>query len=113
MILGYHPSKRAQNQEELVACWRRVKSRPAAEWLAEMDRRQVPCAPINDFSDILHDPHVAHMGLVKTLELPNGAITKPSGFRFPSAFDQIDIQSPPALGADNQTVYDEWLRQDK
>ena len=60
-------AKRAQNQQELVALLAPLfKLRPAAEWLAEMDRRQVPCAPINDFADILHDPHVAHMGLVKT-----------------------------------------------
>ena len=107
--------KRAQNQQELVALLApRFKSRPAAEWLAEMDRRQVPCAPINDFADILHDPHVAHMGLVKTLELPNGAITKTVGFPVSiSGFYHIDIQSPPALGADNQTVYNEWLGPDK
>ena len=50
-------AKRAQNQQELVALLApRFKSRPAAEWLDEMDRRQVPCAPINDFADILHDP---------------------------------------------------------
>ena len=108
-------AKRAQNQQELVALLApRFKSRPAAEWLDEMDRRQVPCAPINDFADILHDPHVAHMGLVKTLELPNGAITKTVGFPVSiSGIDQTDIQSPPALGADNQTVYDEWLGPDK
>ena len=108
-------AKRAQNQQELVALLApRFKSRPAAEWLAEMDRRQVPCAPINDFSDILHDSHVAHMGLVKTLKLPNGAITKTVGFPVSiSGIDHTDIQSPPALGADNQTVYDEWLGPDK
>ena len=108
-------AKRAQNQQELVALLApRFKSRPAAEWLDEMDRRQVPCAPINDFADILHDPHVAHMGLVKTLELPNGTITKTVGFPVSfSGFHHKDTQSPPALGADNQSVYDEWLGPDK
>jgi len=105
-------AKRAQNQQDLVALLApRFKLRPAAEWLAEMDRRQVPCAPINDFADILHDPHVAHMGLVKPVSLPNGAVTKTVGFPvLISGFRQADIQPPPALGADNQAVCDEWLR---
>ncbi|MGB0198200.1 MAG: CaiB/BaiF CoA transferase family protein [Candidatus Puniceispirillaceae bacterium] len=105
-------AKRAQNQQELVALLApRFKLRPAAEWLAEMDRRQVPCAPINDFADILHDPHVAHMGLVKPIGLPNGAVTKTVGFPVSiSGFQQEDIQPPPALGADNQAVFDDWLR---
>ena len=105
-------AKRAQNQQDLVALLApRFKLRPAAEWLAEMDRRQVPCAPINDFADILHDPHVAHMGLVKPIGLPNGAVTKTVGFPVSiSGFQQEDIQPPPALGADNHVVFDDWLR---
>ena len=108
-------AKRAQNQHELVALLApQFKTKTASEWLAEMDRRQVPCAPINDFADILHDPHVAHMGLVKPLKLPNGAVTKTIGFPVSiSNFQQADMQPPPELGADNLAVYDDWLGQNR
>ena len=88
------------------------KSKTASEWLAEMDQRQVPCAPINDFADILRDPHIGHMGLVKPLELPNGAVTKTIGFPVSiSNFQQADMRPPPMLGANNLAVYDDWLGQ--
>ena len=94
---------RAKNQTILVDILAPVfKSRSAADWLEEMDRRNVPCAPINDFAEILRDPHVQHMGLVKSLDLPNGA--KTSSVAFPVAITGVDtshMQPPPALGAHN------------
>ena len=57
---------RAKNQTILIDILAPVfKSRSAADWLEEMDGRNVPCAPINDFAEILRDPHVQHMGLVR------------------------------------------------
>jgi len=104
-------SLRASNQDALVGLLApQFKTKKAADWLVEMDRRNVPCAPINDFDDILQDPHVAHMGLVKPLTLPNGVTTKTVGFPVAiSGFDNAELQSPPALGAHNQAVFDDWL----
>jgi crotonobetainyl-CoA:carnitine CoA-transferase CaiB-like acyl-CoA transferase len=54
------------------------------------------------------------MGLVKPLELPNGAVTKTIGFPVSiSNFQQADMQPPPELGADNLAVYDDWLGQNR
>ncbi len=105
---------RAQNQTVLVALLApSFKAKSVAHWLTELDRRNVPCAPINNFSDILNDPHVIHMGLVKPLGLPNGKTTKTIVFPVSiSGFEQINIKSPPALGADNQAVLNEWLSKD-
>ena len=103
-------AKRAQNQKELVNLLApQFKLKSAAEWLAEMDRRQVPCAPINDFADILHDPHVAHMGLVK-LRIAKWRAYKTVGFPVSIAGSSTQKFSHPALGADNQAICDEWLR---
>ena len=102
---------RAKNQTTLVAILAPVfKSRSAADWLEEMDGRNVPCAPINDFAEILRDPHVQHMGLVKPLDLPNGA--KTSSIAFPIAITGVDtsrMQPPPALGAHNDEIIADWL----
>ena len=103
---------RAKNQTILVDILAPVfKSRSAADWLEEMDGRKVPCAPIYDFAEILRDPHVQHMGLVKPLDLPNGA--KTSSVAFPIAITGVDtsrMQPPPALGAHNDEIIADWLR---
>jgi len=102
---------RARNQAALVDILAPIfAERPAADWLAEMDRRQVPCGPINDFADILADPHVAHMGLVQPLTLPNGAETRTIGFPVAiSTLPPTKISPPPALGADNDAVIADWV----
>jgi crotonobetainyl-CoA:carnitine CoA-transferase CaiB-like acyl-CoA transferase len=102
---------RALNQAELVAILEPLFAEvTAAEWLAEMDRRGVACAPINGYPEILADGHVAHMGLVRPLTLPNGAETRTTAF--PVAITGYDFavhRQPPKLGADNDEVLAEWL----
>lgn len=103
--------KRATNQRELAAILQRVFStRSAADWLTEFDRRGVPCAPINDFAGILADPHVAHMGWVGEMRLPNGATTRSVGFPVGMSSHAFAIRrSPPRLGEHTAEVYAEWL----
>jgi crotonobetainyl-CoA:carnitine CoA-transferase CaiB-like acyl-CoA transferase len=105
---------RAKNQHELLGILESsFKRRPAAEWLAEMDRRGVPCAPINTYPQILSDPQVAAMGLVADLKLPNGVMTRT--VRFPIQIHGYDFQiyrPPPDLGADTEEVFAQWLKQD-
>ncbi|NIR30361.1 MAG: CoA transferase, partial [Gammaproteobacteria bacterium] len=64
---------RAGNQDALVPILQKIfAQRSAAYWLEDMDRRGVPCAPINTYPEILGDQHVTSMGTVADLELPNG-----------------------------------------
>jgi succinate---hydroxymethylglutarate CoA-transferase len=54
---------------------------------------------------------VQHMGLVKPLDLPNGAKTSSVGF--PIAITGVDtsrMQAPPALGAHNDEIIADWLK---
>jgi succinate---hydroxymethylglutarate CoA-transferase len=84
-------------------------ARTAREWLAEMDRRGVPCAPINSYPEILSDPHVTQMGLVRPLALPNGVETRTVGFPVAISGWEYEIyRSPPELGAHTQEVMAEW-----
>ena len=102
---------RALNQTALVAILVPLfAERTAADWLDEMDRRGVACAPINSYPEILGDDHVNHMGLVRPLTLPNGAET--STIAFPIAMTGFDFainRQPPKLGADNDMILAEWL----
>ena len=102
---------RARNQIALAGLLEvKFAERPAREWLAEMDRRGVPCAPINSYPDILSDPHVAQMGLVQPLRLPNGVETRTIGFPVViSGWDYEIYRAPPELGAHTQEVMAEWM----
>jgi succinate---hydroxymethylglutarate CoA-transferase len=102
---------RAKNQGVLAELLEPLfQKRTAAEWLAEMDRRGVPCAPINSYPEIIADPHVQAMGLVRPLELPNGAKTRTVAFPVGISGYAFDIyREPPALGAHTQDVEREWL----
>lgn len=105
---------RARRQIELAEILQReFRKKTAAEWLDEMDRRGVPCAPINSFQDILSDPHVLTMDLVKPLMLPNGARTRTVGFPLKMSDYSFSVyRSPPLLGEHTDEVVAEWLETD-
>ena len=101
---------RANNQDELrVLLEERFADRTAAAWLKEMDARGVPCAPINGYQDILNDPHVAEMNLVRPVVLPNGVETQTTAFPVSiSGFDFEISRPPPELGDHTDEVFREW-----
>jgi len=102
---------RAKHQRVLAELLQRAFStRTADEWLAEFDRRGVPCAPINTFADVLCDPHVRHMEWVRDLTLPNGVRTKTVGFPIGLSSHSFQLfRAPPRLGEHNQEVFADWL----
>ena len=102
---------RAANQEELLNLLQPVfEKQSAAYWLQEMDRRGVPCSPINDYPAVLSDEHVEHLQLVQPLCLPNGVETRTTAFPVKMQGYQFEIfRDPPELGAHNDEVTDEWL----
>jgi crotonobetainyl-CoA:carnitine CoA-transferase CaiB-like acyl-CoA transferase len=102
---------RARNQVALARILEvEFAKRTAAEWLAEMDRRGVPCSPINTYPEILADPHVEAMRLVRPLRLPNGVETRTIAFPVAiSGYEFAVDRPPPVLGADSEDVASEWL----
>jgi succinate--hydroxymethylglutarate CoA-transferase len=104
---------RARNQAALVSILQPLFAcRTAADWLEEMDRRGVPCAPINDYAQILSDPHIEAMGLVQPLALPNGVRTRTTAY--PVFFSDYAFEvsrPPPKLGEHTDEVCRDWLEE--
>lgn len=103
---------RAANQDALAAILEPIfATRPAAEWLAAFDASGVPCAPINDFADILADPHVRGMGWVQPMTMPNGARAETVGFPIALTDYAFEIsRPPPELGEHSEEVFREWTQ---
>ena len=103
---------RALNQDELREILEEIFANHDADtWLTRFRDARVPCAPINNYSDVLVDPQVQHMEWVQDLELPNGAHTKTfvSPIRFNDRTAGITLR-PPHLGEHNEEILTE-LRQ--
>jgi len=104
-------SNRAGRQTELATILQeQFVKRNVAEWLFEFDGRGVPCSPINTYPDILADPHVQAMDLIKPLDLPNNVRTRTVGFPVKiTDFSFSVYRAPPALGEHTAEVIGEWL----
>jgi len=102
---------RAKNQKALESILQPVfVTRTKLEWLAEFDRRGVPCAPINTYPEILNDPHVQFNRLVRDMMLPNGRKTKTVAFPMKISDYEFSVyRNPPQLGEHNDEVFTEWL----
>jgi len=100
---------RAKNQDQIFAILQPVfKTKSVAEWLLELDRCGVPCAPINTFADILTDEHVRQNKMVRPLPLPSGDVSKTTIFPV-EGVGKPRTDPPPLLGAHTDAVIHEWL----
>lgn len=62
---------RIRNRETLAARIEEVmRTRSRAHWTERLESRGVPCGPINDYAEVLTDPHVRARGLVLETEHP-------------------------------------------
>ena len=93
--------------EGLIA--ERLKTRPAADWLRELEAARIPCARVNNFAQALDDPQVRHRNMFVEVQHPLGG-----GARMPgnpvklSANSDESFSPPPLLGAHTRTVLQEW-----
>jgi crotonobetainyl-CoA:carnitine CoA-transferase CaiB-like acyl-CoA transferase len=67
---------RIRNRADLAARIEAITSaKPRAHWLELFDANNIPCGPINDYSQVFEDPQVIARGLVVDVEHPTlGAI---------------------------------------
>lgn len=93
--------------DELVSSWTRTFDKEALFKLL-MEHR-VPCAPVRDLGEVMHDPHLHARGALRHVAHPLlGDVILPTGaMRFTD--EPPAIEPSKALGADNRAIYGEWL----
>lgn len=100
------PSHRARHQDQLRLMLETIfADEPAPFWLGQFRAAGVPCAPINNYSDVLADPQVEHMQWVQPLTLPNGVETRTFGSPINLSGYGLPIRrAPPGLGEHSEEI---------
>jgi CoA:oxalate CoA-transferase len=102
---------RLEHREEYEAVVRRaVRTRPRADWLADLQAAGVPAAPIHSADDVLSHPQLVHRGAMTEVDVPGQGPT--SVLAPPFTFDgarRTVASPPPLLGEHTRAVLVDWL----
>ena len=86
----------------------RLKLRPRAAWLADLEAAKVPCGPINDLAEVFADPQVRERAM--TVEMPHSLAGTVRMVANPIKLGATPVRyrrAPPLLGADTDEVLGE------
>jgi crotonobetainyl-CoA:carnitine CoA-transferase CaiB-like acyl-CoA transferase len=80
-------------------------TRTNAEWLTELDRRNIPAMTVNTLEALLHDPHLEAVGFWQTVEHPSEGTLRLPGLpatygKTPGAIRRL----PPRLGEHSEEI---------
>ena len=80
-------------------------TRTNAEWLAELDRRNIPAMSVNTLESLLHDPHLEKVGFWQAVEHPTEGPMRLPGLpatygKTPGAIRRL----PPRLGEHSEEI---------
>jgi crotonobetainyl-CoA:carnitine CoA-transferase CaiB-like acyl-CoA transferase len=80
-------------------------TRTNAEWLAELDRRNIPAMIVNSLESLLHDPHLEATGFWQVMEHPSEGTLRLPGIpatysRTPASIRRL----PPRLGEHSREI---------
>jgi crotonobetainyl-CoA:carnitine CoA-transferase CaiB-like acyl-CoA transferase len=100
------PRRAYDDRDEVFAIVQeRLRERTTAQWLELLATKDVWCAPVRGFDDVVVDPQVAHNDLLTTVELPDGGELRSVGIPFRFSATPGTIRSgPPAVGQHTDEV---------
>jgi crotonobetainyl-CoA:carnitine CoA-transferase CaiB-like acyl-CoA transferase len=105
-LVGYDDERAYRERDDVYRLIQgRLLERDADAWLELLATRDVWCAPVNSFEDIVDDPQVRHNELLTTVERPNGEPMRVVGM--PVRFSETpgSVRSgPPAVGQHTDEV---------
>ncbi len=109
-----NPARLANNDamQEIVTEW--VGRRPRAEVLGILEKHEVVCAPVNDASDIVEDPHFRERTLVElTGNDVLGRVLMPGPVLHMRDYAGPTYDGVPAIGQHSRSVLADWIGLDQ
>jgi len=86
----------------------------SAHWLARLEERRIPCAPVNRFSQALNDPQIRYRNMVVELSHPDGKTTHGPGNPIKlSRTNEDSFSAAPLVGQHTAEVLTELLGYDE
>lgn len=106
---------RVKNREELIEELSKIFEGNSREyWMKILIEHSVPCAPVNEISEILNDPQVIHREMVKEIIHPKIGLIKQLGIPIKYANTKLEIENPPpTLGQHTEEVLTKILGYEK
>lgn len=87
-----------------------LSTNTSAHWLAALEEKRIPCAPVNRFSQALSDEQVLHRNMVVDLPHPNGKATRGPGNPIKlSRTGEEAFTAAPEVGQDTDEVLRDLL----
>lgn len=87
-----------------------LQTNTVAHWVAALEEKRIPCAPVNKFSQALSDSQVLHRNMVIDLKHPSGKSTKGPGNPIKlSRTNEESFSAPPLLGEHTTEVFSSLL----
>jgi crotonobetainyl-CoA:carnitine CoA-transferase CaiB-like acyl-CoA transferase len=106
-LAAYDEPRRAYDErDEIYAIvQRRLTGRTTEEWVELLATKDVWCAPVQAFDEVVEDPQVAHNELITTVAHPNGAELRVVGvpMRFSRTPGTVRM-GPPGVGQHTDEV---------
>jgi crotonobetainyl-CoA:carnitine CoA-transferase CaiB-like acyl-CoA transferase len=93
--------------DEVVTAW--TAGRTRAEIYQALTTHRVPCAPVRDLGEVVHDPHLHARGMLRHVDHPLlGPLVLPTS---PMRYGEPapEIRPSKELGADSDSVFGDWL----
>lgn len=105
---------RLRNRAELVALIRKATiERKTSDWLRDLERSGVPCAPVNNLEQVFEDPQVRERGLKIAMEHPDSHDGKVEMIGSPIRMSRTPVSyrhKPPGLGEHTEEVLQSLLK---
>lgn len=86
------------------------KTNTTEYWLAQLNEKRIPCAPINKFGQAFSDEQLLHRNMIIDLKHPSGESTQGPGspIKF-SRTDEESFSAAPLVGQDSESIFKDLL----
>jgi len=91
-----------------------LSQKSSAHWLAALEDKRIPCAPVNRFSQAFEDEQIQHRNMIVELKHPNGKATRGPGNPLKFSRTNEEAFTPaPEVGQDTNQVLRDLLGYDE